>query len=196
MGEAAIRAARAAGYYNAGTVEFLVDANRQLLLPGNEHAAAGGASGDRTGHRARPGAAAARNRGGRAAAVHAGGGRAGAARPSSAAFTPKIRPTISCRSPGKITRLAEPAGPGVRLDSGVYEGWTVPLDYDPLLAKLAVWAATRERCRRARMSARWANIDVGGIRTNIGFFRQILEDPEFRAGNLHTGFIDEFFARA
>ena len=43
-------------------------------------------------------------------------------------------------SPGRITDLREPAGPGVRLDSGVYEGWNVPLDYDPLLAKLAAWA--------------------------------------------------------
>ena len=128
-------------------------------------------------------------------AVHAGEMCAGADRPSSAAFTPKIRPTISCRFPGKITRLAEPAGPGVRLDSGVYEGWTVPMEYDPLLAKLAVWAPTREHAT-ARVVRALSEYDVGGIRTNIGFFRQILEDPEFRAGHLHTGFIDEFFARA
>ena len=48
-------------------------------------------------------------------------------------------------SPGLITRLQEPAGPGIRLDSGVYEGWQVPLEYDPLLSKLAVWAATARR---------------------------------------------------
>ncbi len=78
--------------------------------------------------------------------------------------------------PGKITRLTEPAGPGVRLDGGVYEGWTVPMDYDPLLAKLAVWAATRDEAA-ARAVRALGEYRVGGIRTNIGFFRQILEDP-------------------
>jgi acetyl-CoA carboxylase biotin carboxylase subunit len=68
------------------------------------------------------------------------------------------------------------------------------MEYDPLLAKLAVWAANREQAT-ARMIRAVREYDVGGIRTNIGFFRQILEDPEFRAGNLHTGFIEEFFLR-
>jgi acetyl-CoA carboxylase biotin carboxylase subunit len=96
--------------------------------------------------------------------------------------------------PGKLTRLTRPLGPGIRLDGCVYEGWTVPMEYDPLLAKLAVWAGTRGEAID-RMLRALREYDVGGIRTNIGFFRQILEDPEFRAGNLHTGFIDEFFAR-
>jgi acetyl-CoA carboxylase biotin carboxylase subunit len=96
--------------------------------------------------------------------------------------------------PGKLTRLTRPLGPGIRLDGCVYDGWTVPMEYDPLLAKLAVWAGTREAAAD-RMIRALGEYDVGGIRTNIGFFRQILEDPEFRAGNLHTGFIDEFFAR-
>jgi acetyl-CoA carboxylase biotin carboxylase subunit len=96
--------------------------------------------------------------------------------------------------PGKLTRLTRPLGPGVRLDGCVYEGWTVPMEYDPLLAKLAVWAGTRAEAVD-RMLRALREYDVGGIRTNIGFFRQILEDPEFRAGHLHTGFIDEFFAR-
>jgi acetyl/propionyl-CoA carboxylase alpha subunit len=68
------------------------------------------------------------------------------------------------------------------------------MEYDPLLAKLAVWADTRENAT-ARMIRALREYDVGGIHTNIGFFRQILEDEEFRRGNLHTGFIDEFFAR-
>ena len=83
--------------------------------------------------------------------------------------------------PGKITRLTRPLGPGIRLDGCVYDGWTVPMEYDPLLAKLAVWAATRDEAI-ARMLRALREYDVGGIRTNIGFFRQILEDPEFRAG--------------
>jgi acetyl-CoA carboxylase biotin carboxylase subunit len=76
----------------------------------------------------------------------------------------------------------------------VYDGWTVPMEYDPLLAKLAVWAESRDAAI-ARMVRALREYDVGGIRTNIAFFRQILEDPEFRAAHLHTGFIEEFFAR-
>jgi acetyl-CoA carboxylase biotin carboxylase subunit len=98
-------------------------------------------------------------------------------------------------SPGKITRLAEPAGPGVRLDSGVYEGFTVPVDYDPLLAKLAVWADTRESAI-ARMARALDECCVAGIRTNLSFFRRVLQDPEFREGRLDTGFIDAFLSRS
>jgi acetyl-CoA carboxylase biotin carboxylase subunit len=96
--------------------------------------------------------------------------------------------------PGKVTRLGRPLGPGIRLDACVYEGWTVPMEYDPLLAKLAVWAQTREAAI-ARMIRALGEYDVSGIRTNVSFFRQILEDREFAAGHLHTGFIEEFFAR-
>jgi acetyl-CoA carboxylase biotin carboxylase subunit len=97
-------------------------------------------------------------------------------------------------SPGKLTRLTRPLGPGIRLDGCVYDGWTVPMEYDPLLAKLAVWAGNREEATE-RLIRALREYDVGGIRTNIGFFRQILEDPEFRSAQLHTAFIDEFLAR-
>ena len=70
----------------------------------------------------------------------------------------------------------------------------MPIDYDPLLAKLAVWSGTRETAI-ARMLRALREYDVAGIHTNITFFRQILEDEEFRAGRLHTGFVDEFLAR-
>ena len=97
-------------------------------------------------------------------------------------------------SPGRMTEFSRPSGPGIRLDSGVYSGWTVPMEYDPLLAKLATWAETRDasidRLRRAL-----DEYSIAGIRTNVAFFQDILLDAEFRAGNLHTGFIDEFFAR-
>jgi len=96
--------------------------------------------------------------------------------------------------PGRLTRLTRPLGPGIRLDGCVYDGWTVPLEYDPLLAKLAVWAGSRGETID-RMIRALGEYDVGGIRTNIGFFRQILEDSAFRDGELHTGFIEEFFAR-
>ncbi len=97
-------------------------------------------------------------------------------------------------SPGRIGQLREPSGPGVRLDSGVYPGWTVPLEYDPLLAKLVTWAPDRntaiERLQRAL-----SEYAIAGIQTNIAFFREILDDAEFLAGNLSTEFVADFMAR-
>src|SRR5437773_1793491 len=83
-----------------------------------------------------------------------------------------------------------PVGPGIRLDGAVDAGSTVPIDYDPLLAKLAVWAPARDEAADRMMRA-LREYDVGGIRTNIAFFRGILEDGEFREARLHTGFIEE-----
>lgn len=193
MGDAAIRAARAAGYYNAGTVEFLVDQDRRFyFLEMNtrlqvEHPVTELVTGlDLV----------------KLQVEIAAGGRL----PFSQEDIAWRGSSIECRVyaedpyndflpfPGKLTRLTRPLGPGIRLDGCVYDGWTVPMEYDPLLAKLAVWAGTREDAT-ARMIRALREYDVGGIRTNIGFFRQILEDPEFRLANLHTGFIDEFFER-
>ncbi len=97
-------------------------------------------------------------------------------------------------SPGKITHLREPSGPGLRLDSGVYSGFTVPFDYDPLLAKLAAWGPNRDRAI-GRMDRALAEYSIAGIRTNTAFFREILADREFREGRLSTAFLDGFFAR-
>jgi acetyl-CoA carboxylase biotin carboxylase subunit len=193
MGQAAIRAARAAGYYSAGTVEFLVDCDRRFyFLEMNtrlqvEHPVTEWVTGlDLV----------------RLQIEIAAGARV----PFRQEDIAWCGSAIECRIyaedpynnflpyPGKLTQITEPAGPGVRIDGGVYEGWTVPMDYDPLLAKLAVWGETREDAA-ARTLRALREYHVGGIRTNIGFFRAILEDPEFRAGNLHTVFIDEFFAR-
>jgi len=85
-------------------------------------------------------------------------------------------------------------GPGIRFDSGVYPGWTVPLDYDPLLAKLAVWSGSREQAT-ARMIRALDEYQVVGIKTNLGFFRQLVDDAQFRTGDLHTSLVDEFLAR-
>jgi acetyl-CoA carboxylase biotin carboxylase subunit len=193
MGEAAIRAARAAGYYNAGTVEFLVDRDRRFyFLEMNtrlqvEHPVTELVTGlDLV----------------RLQVEIAAGARL----PFRQEEVAWRGAAIECRIyaedpyneflpyPGKLTRLTRPMGPGIRLDGCVYDGWTVPMEYDPLLAKLAVWASTRGQTI-ARMIRALREYDVGGIRTNIGFFRQILEDAEFAAGRLHTGFIEEFFAR-
>jgi acetyl-CoA carboxylase biotin carboxylase subunit len=90
-----------------------------------------------------------------------------------------------------ITQYAEPSGPGVRVDGGAYAGWNVPLEYDPLLAKLSTWAGTRqasiERMRRAISEYR-----VLGITTNLGLFREIMRDARWMAGDLDTGFLDRF----
>ena len=92
-------------------------------------------------------------------------------------------------SPGRITRLIAPSGPGIRRDTGVYEGWVVPLDYDPLLAKLIAYGENRtqviNRLRRALLE-----YFIGGIKTNISLFRRILLDPDFQAGRVDTGFLD------
>jgi acetyl-CoA carboxylase, biotin carboxylase subunit len=97
-------------------------------------------------------------------------------------------------SPGEITHYTEPGGPGVRVDGGVYAGWTVPLEYDPLLAKLCVWGDTRsaaiERMRRALAEYR-----VLGITTNLRMFSGLMKDDGWCAGELHTGLLDEFQKR-
>ena len=91
-------------------------------------------------------------------------------------------------------QLHEPSGPGVRLDSGVYQGWTVPLDYDPLLAKLVVWDEDRD-ATIGRMLRALSEYAITGVETNLAFFREIIDDPVFRKGCLHTGFVGDFFAR-
>jgi acetyl-CoA carboxylase biotin carboxylase subunit len=93
--------------------------------------------------------------------------------------------------PGKIVHYAEPSGPGVRVDSGVYPGWNVPLDYDPLIAKLSVWAATREESID-RMRRAIEEFQITGITTNLSLYAGLLVDPGFRRGDLHTGFLDQF----
>jgi hypothetical protein len=84
-------------------------------------------------------------------------------------------------SPGTITRLRVPQGPGVRDDGGVYEGAEVSIYYDPMISKFCVVGANRteaiERMRRAL-----SEYEVGGIKTTLPFFRQIIDDPEFIEG--------------
>ena len=82
-------------------------------------------------------------------------------------------------APGTILHLSEPSGPGVRLDSGIFEGWNVPLEYDPLLAKLAAWGPTRETAIR-RLDRALSEYVLTGVRNNIAFFREVLADAEFR----------------
>ncbi len=194
MGEAAIRAARAAGYFNAGTVEFLAEeTGRFYFLEMNtrlqvEHPVTELVTGlDLVRLQIQIGA------GGhlpvtqddvvlRGAAMEC---RIYAEDPSNNFFP----------SPGRIAQLSEPAGPGVRLDSGIYPCWTVPLDYDPMLSKLIVWAGSRDQAIE-RMVRALGEYHVGGIKTNLALFGLILNDPAFRNGKLHTGYLDELLKTA
>jgi acetyl-CoA carboxylase biotin carboxylase subunit len=97
-------------------------------------------------------------------------------------------------SPGKITRLTVPQGAGVRDDGGIYEGAEVSIYYDPMISKLAAFGRTREEAiDRLRRALR--EYEVGGIKTTLQFFREIVEDKEFIAGNLDTGFITRWQER-
>jgi acetyl-CoA carboxylase biotin carboxylase subunit len=92
-------------------------------------------------------------------------------------------------SPGPLRALRVPHGPGVRDDSGVYEGADVPIYYDPMISKLITWAEDRPGAL-ARMKRALAEYEVRGIRTTIPFFRWILEDEDFKSARFDTTFID------
>ncbi len=188
MGEAAVRLALAGGYRNAGTVEFLVDAERkyyflemntrlQVEHPVTEmvtsldlvklqiQIAAGESLGilqqdvEMRGH-----------------AIEC---RLYAEDPENH-FLP---------SPGRIRELRVPGGPGIRLDDGVYAGWTVPTDYDPMLGKLIAWGRDREEAI-VRLRAALGEFYAAGIRTNVKLFQRILREPEFLRGEIHTKWLD------
>jgi acetyl/propionyl-CoA carboxylase alpha subunit len=192
MGEAAVAAARAAGYRNAGTVEFLLegegDGARFYFLEMNtrlqvEHPVTEALTGLDLVHAQLAVAAgeplpwtqdAISRRG------HAIECRVYAEDPSRD-FLPQAGPLLVYR---------EPRGPGIRVDSGVVEGGEVSVHYDPLIAKLIVHAETRhDAIDRARGALK--EFPILGVRTNISFLLRLLEDDEFRAGRLHTRSIDE-----
>jgi acetyl-CoA carboxylase biotin carboxylase subunit len=192
MGEAACRLALAGGYTNVGTVEFLLDADKKFyFLEMNtrlqvEHPVTELVTGiDLVQLQIRI--------------------AEGEPLPFSQGEIEQRGHAIECRiyaedpgnnffpSPGTITRLIQPSGPGIREDCGVYEGWTVPNDYDPLLSKLVAYAPTRalaiERLLRAL-----DEYEVQGIRTNLGLFKRILADEEFRAAAIDTGWLERLMA--
>jgi acetyl-CoA carboxylase biotin carboxylase subunit len=190
MSEAALKVVAAANYYNAGTVEFLVDAQRRFyFLEMNtrlqvEHPVTemvtgldlvklqiSIAAGEKLTLRQEDVVM-------RGAAIEC---RIYAEDPDNNFFP----------SPGKIAMLRRPSGPGVRDDSGVYEGWTVPIDYDPLISKLVVWGSTRQEAI-ARMQRALREYQIEGIKSNISFFIEILGQSDFQSGNFDTGFIDRW----
>jgi acetyl-CoA carboxylase biotin carboxylase subunit len=188
MGEAACRVTRAAGYQNAGTIEFLVDADRTFyFLEMNtrlqvEHPVTEMVTGiDLVREQLRI-----------AAGEPLGYTQADVSWRGAA---------IECRinaedpfagwlpSPGTITGLRAPAGPWVRDDSGVYEGFTVPRYYDTLMSKLIVWGLDRPAAI-ARMARALAEYKIAGVRTTIPVLEQIIAHDDFRAGRLSTAFLE------
>jgi acetyl-CoA carboxylase, biotin carboxylase subunit len=188
MGATAVRVGQLAGYTNAGTVEFIVDENRKFyFLEMNtrlqvEHPVTELVTGvDLVKEQIR--IAAGERLAWRQEDIHMRGWamecRIYAEDPAQNFFP----------SPGLITRLKVPSGPGVRDDGGVNEGFNVPLDYDPMLSKLAVWGGDRPEAV-ARMRRALSEYEVSGIQTNIPFFRRLVNHPEFVAARIDTGFID------
>jgi len=96
-------------------------------------------------------------------------------------------------SPGKIVFLREPAGPGVRVDSGIYGGFAVPTAYDPILSKLIVHAEDRPGAVE-RMARALREYVILGIRTPVPFLLDVIKSDFFRRGETHTRLIDERFA--
>jgi len=192
MGKAAVTAAKASGYVNAGTVEFLVDENNKFyFLEVNtrlqvEHPVTEMITGIDLVRRQ----------------LEIAYGKE---------LTLKQEDifgrghSIECRiyaedpekdffpSPGKIEFLKEPAGPGIRNDCGVYSGFEVPVDYDPILSKLIVHAQTRELAI-AKMIKALKSYIVLGVKTPIDFLMDVLQSEPFGNGEIFTNFIETHFS--
>ncbi|MCL4461065.1 MAG: acetyl-CoA carboxylase biotin carboxylase subunit [Nitrospirae bacterium] len=189
MSDAAVRAARAAGYVNAGTVEFLVDDRKNFFfiemntriqvehpvtetlfqydLVKAQIRIAAGLPVDPPGK----------------SAGHAIECRINAEDPWT--FAP---------SPGHLDRFLVPGGPGVRIDTAFFEGATIPPQYDSLIAKLIVNGRTREEALD-RMARALAEFEIEGIRTTIPFHIALMQDEAFRKGTYSTGFVEHFLSR-
>lgn len=188
MGNAAVRAVKVSNYTNAGTVEFMLDKNRNFyFLEMNtrlqvEHPVTELVTGiDIV----------------KAQLKIASGEKLVLKQNDIEINGSAIECRISAEDPennfvpstGKITELIEPGGPGVRVESGIYEGFEVPIFYDPLIAKLLVWANTREEAI-SRMKRALYEYRIRGIKTSIPFHLLVLNNQQFVDGNYDTTFID------
>jgi acetyl-CoA carboxylase biotin carboxylase subunit len=97
-------------------------------------------------------------------------------------------------SPGKILEYRAPSGPGIRLDDGVYGGWTVPNEYDPMLGKLIAWGSDRAEAI-ARLVRALKEYCASGIKTNVALLHRILAAPDFQSGDIYTRWLDDFLRR-
>jgi len=191
MGQAAIAVARAVGYTNAGTIEFMLDEDKNFyFLEVNarvqvEHPVTEMVTG-----------------------VDIVKAQLAIAAGEKLPFAQKdVSPrghALECRiyaedaaanflpSAGRILFLREPRGPGVRLDGGIYGGYDVPVHYDPILAKLITWGSSREEARR-RMAEAIREYIIIGIKTTIPFLRDLVEHPAYVAGETNTAFVTDYF---
>lgn len=193
MGEAAVRAAKSVGYVGAGTVEFLYDQGRrefyfiemnariqvehpvtelltstdlvaeQIMIAGGAKLSFGEDNVEPIGHVLEC--------------------RINAEDPANGFFP----------SPGTLTRFRSPGGPGVRVDSHCFEGYTFPPNYDSLMAKVIVYGRSRAQVIR-RMRRALSEFAIEGVRTTIPFHLQVLDHPSFVAGDITTGFVDQLGA--
>jgi acetyl-CoA carboxylase biotin carboxylase subunit len=193
MGETAKKVIQVSGYNNAGTVEFLLDKNKNFyFLEVNarlqvEHPVTEFITGIDLVHQQ----------------IAIAAGR------KLTLTQDELKQTghaIECRiyaenpfnnflpSAGKVHFLNEPGGPGVRHDCGIYSGCDVPIYYDPILAKLIVWAENREMCCQ-RMLKALDDYVILGIQTTINFLKDVIAHPQFQAGETTTHFIEKYFAQ-
>ncbi|MGH7299626.1 MAG: acetyl-CoA carboxylase biotin carboxylase subunit [Candidatus Rokuibacteriota bacterium] len=186
--EAAVAGARAVGYVNAGTMEFIVRGDEFYFLEMNtrlqvEHPVTEEVTGlDLVQAQLRV--------------------ASGEPLPWTQEQVVQRGASIECRvyaedparsftpSPGRLTRLALPEGPGVRLECGVVEGVEVSVHYDPLLAKLIATGRTRDEAI-ARMSAALDGFVIEGVKTVIPFQQRVMRSPAFRAGAVHTQMVEQ-----
>ena len=191
MGEAAVKAAKTAGYTSCGTVEFLVDSDRnfyfmemntriqvehpiteertgidivkeQIKIAGGEHLKFKQKEIEFRGH-----------------SIEC---RINAENPSKG-FMP---------CPGKITGLNLPGGNGIRIDTAIYEGYTIPPYYDSMIAKIIVYGTTRNEAI-AKMKRALEELVIEGVETNRDFLFEIIKNPDFIRGNFDTSFIEKNF---
>jgi acetyl-CoA carboxylase biotin carboxylase subunit len=192
MGSAAVAAAKAAGYVNAGTVEFLLDSDGSFyFLEVNtrlqvEHPVTEMTTGlDLV----------------RLQIEIAGGGRLGLSQGDIASKGHAIECRIYAEDPlssflpcpGVVSFVREPRGPGIRTDTGIYSGCEVPMEYDPILSKLVTHAGTRRECI-ARMIRALKGYVILGVLTPIPFLIDIISSEPFRKGETYTDFIETHFS--
>lgn len=191
MGDAAVRAAKAAGYTSCGTVEFLVDSDRnfyfmeintriQVEHPITEE---------------RTGIDIVKEQ------IKIAGGETLKVRQREVEFRGH---SIECRinaenpsknfmpCPGKITGLYLPGGNGIRIDTSIYEGYTIPPFYDSMIAKIIVYGNTRNEAI-AKMKRALEELVIEGVETNRDFLFEIIKNPDFIRGNFDTSFIEKNF---
>lgn len=188
MGEAAVKAAKAAGYVNAGTIEFLLEKNNNFyFMEMNtriqvEHPVTEWVTGiDLVKEQIR--IASGRKLTFSQKDVHLTGH----------AIECRINaenPELNFRpSPGTIRDMYLPGGKGIRIDSAIYSGYTIPPYYDSMVAKLIVWAKNRSEAIEKMQSA-LGEVIIEGIDTNVDYQYEILQHPDFRSGNIDVGFIE------